>query len=416
MSGDGGTVTPIKSARNHSLRSRSYLSVVRILADNVRNVLDSRKLELNEMTGRIELGRKPITDAAVNQVRAEIEARFVVGQTKSGEDIGLQASISDVMAACDHVATQNAYHPVREYIHSLPVWDQIDRIESIPEDYLGAPNTGLNRAVMKKFFLSAVQRAMHPGCKVDTCLVLTGMQGVKKSTFFSAIADPWFLDTQVEIGSKDSFQQLRNAWIIEWSELESLRRAADINSAKAFLSSRVDSYRPAYGRCVVDVPRGCVIVATTNNAEFLIDDTGNRRFWPIAVGVDEIDVERLRRMRDFFWAEAYGRLCLGEEHWLDRDEMVALAIEQANYQARDPWDPQIAEWIIELQKGLELSQDPRVIVSSTQALRDAIKKPLHQCTRADEMRVAAIFRAHGAKRGSDRRKRTWEFPAPTEQP
>lgn len=68
------------------------------------------------------------------------------------------------------------------------------------------------------------------------------------------------------------------------------------------MSRNIDHYRPPYARTTIDVPRQCVFVGTVNDSEYLKDETGNRRFWPVKCV--RIDIERLAADRDQLIAEA----------------------------------------------------------------------------------------------------------------
>ena len=79
--------------------------------------------------------------------------------------------------------------------------------------------------------------------------------------------------------TKDASAALRGRWIIELPELSAMRRS-DTEAIKAFMSRSEERFRPAYGRTEVVEPRRCVFIGTTNRSDYLMDDTGNRRFWP----------------------------------------------------------------------------------------------------------------------------------------
>ncbi len=376
-------------------RSRSYLTLIDVMRTDPRGAIPGL-LEFNEMSGRIEIDRKPIKDSDASLIRSELERLYPGGVDKHGNETGLQFAISDVYAACEQIASENPYHPVRSYVSRLE-WDKVPRLDWVATSLLGAEDTPLNRAIMKRFFISAIARAFTPGCKVDTVPILIGKQGARKSTFLRTIAGDWFVDTAVDIHDKDSYQVLRRAWIYEWSELEVLRRAKDAATAKAFLSSQMDTYRPSYGRFVIDVPRGCVFVGTTNADEFLVDESGNRRFWPIPVG--DINIELAIEWRDQLWAEAAVLHREGEKAWLNSEESTALADVHSDHMVSDPWESIIYSWA-----------NSRLAEFSTgEVLEHAVGKPRGQWSRGDEMRVASVLKRGDwiKKKRSGKEARTW---------
>lgn len=372
-------------------RSRSYLTAVELLRKNARDILEGRQLEMNEMSGRPELGRQPIRDSDVSRIRGLVESRFSGGLDKNNNEVGMVLGREDLRDAVDQVAAENPYHPVRHYLRTL-AWDGVERIAAIPEDVLGSKRTELSQAMMRRWFISAVARALSAGCKVDTVLILVGLQGVRKSTFFKTLADPWFIDSSVDIHNKDSFQVLRGAWLYEWAELEVLKRARDATAAKAFLSSAIDTYRPSHARYVVDVPRSCVIVGSTNERDFLTDATGNRRFWPL--DAQKVDIELLASQRDQLWAEAVARYDRGEQWWFDAGETAALEYLHEHYHAADAWDDAVLAY-----DGVDFT--------TGDVLRFALKKEIGNWSKPDEMRVARILRRNGWEQVKLTGRRVW---------
>ena len=235
------------------------------------------------------------------------------------------------------VARDIMHHPVRERLNGLK-WDGTARLDSWLTDYLGVePATGYDAEksqahrytseVGLRWLISAVARVYQPGCKADHCLILEGPQGVGKSTAAATLAleDAWFADEIADLGTKDSAQDLRGKWIIELGELSALKRG-EIERVKAFMSRKVDHYRPSYGRRSQDFPRQCVFIGITNADAYLGDETGGRRFWPVKVG--KIDLEKLKADREQLWAEAVAAYRAGEKWWLDK-ATEALARERA---------------------------------------------------------------------------------------
>lgn len=289
------------------------------------------RLSFNEMALRPFLGSEPIRDADVHLVRADIEERYrfvVKGDV--------------VRDAVELVASERSFHPVRDYLNGLE-WDGTARIDGVPASVLNVDDD-LSRRLVRAWFVSAVARAMNPGCKVDTALVLIGPQGAGKSSFFSALGGAWFSDTAMDITNKDGLLQLASAWIYEWAEIEHVTSRKQAAEVKGFVTSATDTFRPPFGRSVVEHKRSSVIVGTTNDDQFLNDPTGSRRFWIVEVS-GRIDVRLLRAMRDQLWAEAVAAYRRGEAWWLDDKDERAREEAAKAHQVEDPWQDPISGWL-----------------------------------------------------------------------
>lgn len=212
---------------------------------------------------------------------------------------------------------KHKFNDVRNYLSSL-TWDGHPRLDTLFIEYLGAEDKPYTRAVTRKAFVAAVARAMEPGCKYDTMLILAGPQGIGKSTLLDKMSKGWFNDGIRTFEGKEASELLQGVWLVEIGELDAFRQT-DVARIKQFLSLRADRFRAAYGRHVKDIPRCCVFFGTTNTSAFLRDRTGNRRFWPVDVGV----VPRIKTVWEYLdgevdqiWAEAVMRWRLGESLFL----------------------------------------------------------------------------------------------------
>lgn len=245
-------------------------------------------------------------------------------------DITGKEKIADAMTA---VLTRHSYHPVREYLDGLQ-WDGTPRLERLIIDYIGAADTEINRAMTRKHFIAAVARIYQPGIKYDQCLIMTGPEGVGKSTLLSIMGGKWFNDSITTTEGKEGMDQLRRSWVIELGELSSIKRS-DVESVKAYLSKRVDIYRAAYDRRAAEHPRQCVFCGTTNEAHFLKGDTGNRRFWVIAIDPSlrkrQNWYDAITEDRGQLWAEAVAYWKRGESLCLPADLEEQARKMQAEY-------------------------------------------------------------------------------------
>lgn len=255
---------------------------------------------------------------------------------------GIYVPVDVVAKAVQSVAKDSRFHPVKSYLDSLK-WDGTKRVEGWLNLYLGVYPTTYSKAVGARWLIQAVARIYKPGCKGDSCLILEGEQGLGKSTALRTLGWPWFTDEVSDLGSKDSALQAQGTWVVELSELDALSRG-EVSQVKAFLSRSVDRFRPPYGRHVSAFPRQCVFAGSVNDATYLRDATGGRRFWPVACTIARIN--ELKRDRNQIWAEAVHLYRKGEVWWLDTKELVALAAaEQADRYDKDIWDSLIDPWL-----------------------------------------------------------------------
>jgi predicted P-loop ATPase len=277
------------------------------------------------------------------------------------------------------VAHKNKRNCVQEWLSSL-TWDGTQRLESFFPDHFGATQSDYTAAAGKNFWLSLVARAFKPGCKVDNMIVLEGAQGVGKSTALQIIAGDWFAEQHESATNPRAFAEiLQGKLLIEISEMDAFSRA-EVNRVKQTVSCPSDRFRASYGRYAIDHPRTCVFVGTTNRDDWNRDETGARRFWPIAC-VGTIEIGNIRLVRDQFFAEAVNRYKASETHW-EMPLELAQAEQEARYSA-DPWQEAV-DTIIKGESEITVSK-----------ILEKLDKPICLRTKLDEMRAAGCLRHRG---------------------
>jgi hypothetical protein len=296
------------------------------------------KIEYDTFSCTDLLDRKKLGTLALRSLRNEILERF---QFDPGKE-----NIND---AAELLAERNQIHLVREYLDTLQ-WDGVHRLNKWLVTYLGAPDTKLNREISEIILVAGVRRVRRPGAKFDTMVVLEGSTGTGKSAALRTLADggtatqgatsddscpSFFSDNSlVHLDEKKQMENLQGVWIQEVAELDGMSKA-DVNTIKTFLSRQSDKGRLAFERRADVQLRQCIFFGTTNEYQYLRDETGNRRFWPVKT--TRIDQDALARDRDQLWAEACeiektGRtLVLAPELW---GEATA---EQDARRAVHPW-------------------------------------------------------------------------------
>jgi putative DNA primase/helicase len=288
----------------------------------LNNDPDFAGFAFNEMANRIQVtGEVPWDrpadnkfwrDADTAQLKALIDVRYVAFSDRNHN------------VSFTKVADDRRFHPVRNYLNSLPEWDQTPRLDELFIKCLQADDSKYVRAVTRKTLVAAVTRIYHPGTKFDTVPVLDGAQGIGKSTMWKSLAgDEYFSDalSLTDMDDKSGAEKLQGFWIIEIGELAGMKKA-DIEKVKSFLSTSDDKYRPSYGKVVESHPRQCVVVATVNGEHgYLRDITGNRRFWIVKCRQTENAVrwKITPEERDQIWAEAKYYYEQGEKLYLEGD-------------------------------------------------------------------------------------------------
>lgn len=235
----------------------------------------------------------------------------------------------------------HSVNPLRELIDSYE-WDGKRRVERLFIDAADAPDDAYSAFVARMFLLPPMARLYDPGCKVDTCVILEGPQGIGKSTIIQVIAgSKYFTDTPIEIGEKAGFEKLQGVWFVEVSELGSWSKR-DVNHLKSFMSSQKDKYRVPWDRRPVDHPRSCVFVGTTNQHTYLQDATGARRFIPI--WINNINLDYVIEYREQLLAEAREMYKGGMQWHPNKEEDALAALQQEQRYQEDPIEIEVKKF------------------------------------------------------------------------
>lgn len=333
-----------------------------------------------------------------------------------------EAKEKDVMQAVTLVAREHTWHPLIEWLEGVQ-WDGTHRLKTWLIDYLGCckgrdfeklelaerdKTAAYVEAVGTKWMIGAVGRVFTAarngavtGSQMDTMLILEGEQGLMKSTALRVLGDEWFTDEKLDFGNKDSFLILQGRWIIEMAELEGLNKA-DTSATKHFITKREDLFRAPYGRKLEKKPRRCAFAGTVNHDAYLKDDSGNRRFWPVAC--TSIDIEGLRANVRQLWAEAVHRFKAGERWWVEVHERELFTVEQDKRFQEDAWQEPIEDYLV-----------GKKLVSTGELLEHALKIDKPRWDRMAMMRAGSILRRLGWLRRQlmTAGRRQWVYYAPT---
>lgn len=285
------------------------------------------KLWHDDFTGQMRTDNGSWTDLKTLQLLARMQSELGMHRLSSTQ-------VHDAVVC---FATEHHKHQVRDWLDKL-VWDKKERIGTFFPDYCGATRTASHFAFSSNFWVMLVHRIFEPGCQADYMVVLEGAQGIGKTRAFQTIGGEWYAEVGITADSEDFERQLQGKILVEIAELHSFSKA-DQSRIKQIITKRVDRYREKYGRDAVDHPRQGILVGTTNETEWIKDQTGGRRFWPIKCG--EIDIKGIARDREQFFAEAILRYREGDPgYYLPELEVIEL---QEQRREAEPWEELLKE-------------------------------------------------------------------------
>lgn len=249
------------------------------------------------------------------------------------------------------IAEDYRVNPLRVHLKSLR-WDGIKRLSTWLPDYMGTKDTEYTQAIGRKWLISAVARAMDPGCQADHMLIFEGNQGIGKSQALRILGGQFYSEytggmTGGGTTHKDLVAVIAGKMIVEMSELATVKRA-EMEALKAVLTTTIDDVRLSYERDPKSYPRTCVFAGTTNEVgqAYIADLTGARRFWPTHVGeVGPVKTGLLKENREQLWAEAVEAYESGEDWYSVPVELVAEEQQdrQISIENIDPWFQRIRD-------------------------------------------------------------------------
>mgnify|MGYP006277365773 CR=1 FL=1 len=312
-------------------------------------------LRLNAFTQQIEYlddGKvRPLDDASL----AYIPLNRLSGQNYA------KTVVHDTILV---IARRRSYNPVRVYFDDLAGTEPVPYWDTIAEELLGVSPEGgdnprlpngqlLANAILQRFLIGAVARALDPGCPHPWMPILIGSQNKGKSFFFQYLTPPTplndyplFATVQQGISYiKDRPHVLHAGWVVLLDECDRFFDRRYVEELKNLVSVTVDRSAPKYQN-ERNFPRAFVLAGCTNSSTFMVDPTGNRRFMPLRVlgkvpapggsGALIIDLDRVKADRDAIWAAAHRAYLDGEGHEFGSEEIAELQDYNRAFEMDDP--------------------------------------------------------------------------------
>lgn len=326
---------------------------------------------------------RPIGDADYVRLRITLERRGF-------KPVGRELIRDTVMLAADEQQIDTA----REWLTGLR-WDGVSRVATFLADCFGAGGGEYTEAVSRYLWTALAGRVLDPGCKADMVPTLIGAQGIGKTEGVAALVPSADFHCEISFHEKDDdlARKMRGRLVAEIGELRGLH-TRELEGIKAFITRRHENWVPKYREFATSFPRRLVFVATTNEEQFLADQTGHRRWLPVQVS--RADVERIRGDREQLWAEAAVMYLLGGIEYQDAERLARDV--HADHEIVDPWADAVERWLREDDVLAGDVPGERAWLQVTDVLRGALGFKDQQIKRSDEMRAGAALRTLGYTR------------------
>lgn len=299
------------------------------------------------------------------------------------ENVGNFHPVSKDMVrdAVHYLGVQNQMDTAQQWLKGLK-WDGIPRVESFMPRYMGTIDATYERSVGKYLWTALAGRIMAPGCQVDMVPILVGKQGLGKTQGIKALVPHKDFYVEIRLDEPDDTiaRKMRGTLVGELNELRGLR-TADLDRIKAFVTRTDEKWTPKYMEFATTFSRRLVMVGTTNEDEFLVDDE-NRRWLPVRTS--GVNVAAIMRDRDQLWAEAMDIWLAEGVQWEEAERLARGA--QTDYVVEDNWAAMIGTW-------LEDNGDGPIRIHDV--LLQAVGLNPTQVTRSHELRVGKILRDAG---------------------
>jgi len=211
-------------------------------------------------------------------------------------------------AYSEEIAKKSKFNPVLEYISGIE-YDGKDHIKDLCELMGLDKEDQLSRALVRKWFIQGVvllHNTESEPIPAEGVLTLQGPQRCGKTSLIEkfSIKPEWFArGASLNSKDKDTLRRCCTRWIIELGEVETTLRS-DIEALKNFITSSYDQYRLPFGHFDLNYARRANLAATCNSDKYLIDQTGNRRWWtvPITKFISYSDIQAFPIAQ--LWAQA----------------------------------------------------------------------------------------------------------------
>lgn len=265
-----------------------------------------------------------LDDFELNTLVRKLKQNGVTYASRSGVAVLLESNFSEEV------------NPIEEYFDKLPTFqgDPIGEMAATVTLVSDNDNDNSKQAretfelFFKKWLVGAVANVYETDrCANQLCLIMAGAQGIFKSTWIRNLCPTalksYYIEGGLDPDNKDSMLATTNNFIFNLDDYFAGLTAKKINEFKGLLTKNTVKVRRSYARYDEELPKICSFIASSNEAQFLHDPTGSRRFLPFEV--ENIDIDGAQTISiDDLWSQARALYRSGFVYWLTAEEQQRL--------------------------------------------------------------------------------------------